>query len=159
MDTVQNVTVMPTDEEVSAANAYIPSLLKIQQQLYIDYCALGGLITDEEGNFKKMSAEQLAEDIGVPNRRTFYTWQKQIPDFWGLVRTRRKQLSRGARATKVYNGLYLRACKGDPTAVRLWADIFDDYQPPSQKHEVLIGGLADLAILAEKKQIVEGETA
>ena len=150
------MTFDPKPEDVAAVNVPTLTDINLQQLQYVDFVALGGLLTDESGEFRTMTTREFADQVGV-SRNTLYTWQKTIPDFWEKVRIRRLEITKRTRATKVYNGLFLKAARGDPAAVKLWSEIFDNYQPPAQKHEVSIGGLADLAKIAEQKKIIEGE--
>lgn len=124
--------------------------------MWVDFCALGGMMTDDAGNIYLMTVSEFALKIGV-HRSTLNDWKKSIPTFWDMVRKRRIDLSKNSRASKVYNGLFLKAAQGDASAVRLWAELFDGYQPPAQKHDVKVSGLMDLVNLARKKQVIEGE--
>lgn len=130
--------------------------LEPKHMMWIDYCALGGMMTNDEGAITNMTITQFADKMSV-SRTTLNNWKKAIPGFWDLVRQRRIELSKNSRASKVYNGLFLKASLGEPAAVKLWAELFDGYQPPAQKHEVKIGGLMDLVNMARKNGVIEGE--
>lgn len=159
MEEKQAATFDVSQKEVDAVNVVFSDDEKLQQQQFIDFCALGGLLTDEAGNFTRLTLNDFAEMIQV-DRVTLWRWKKAIPYFDQKVRERRIVISKGTRASKVYNGLYLKACKGDPAAVRLWAEIFDGYQPAPQRIQHNLGnGFADAAGIARKRreQAVEGE--
>lgn len=112
--------------------------------MYIDFTALGGLLTHEDGTLEKVKISTFAARMGV-HRDTFYKWQKNIPDFWDLVKKRRLEIGSMARTNKVWAGVYLRAAQGDAEQAKLWLSVHDGWQPPSQKHELELGdGMADL---------------
>lgn len=160
MSDTQNLTKADEIEQITEAVEALPKpeeLLKSHQQLWIDYCAFDGLISDPGDPIpKRMTVTQFAEQLNV-SRETLYAWRRTISDFRGKVSQRRKELSKDSRASKVYNALYLRCLRGDPRAIELWSKMFDDYQPPAQKHDVTVSGLGDLVNMARKKNIIEGE--
>ena len=107
-------------------------LISLQQDWWIDYCALGGLITfdgfdfkeDEDGErildyqgkpqtevMTKMTVTEFAERIGV-SRKTLSNWRKTIPNFYARVYERRALLF-GARESQLFNRLYLIAMSGN----------------------------------------------
>jgi hypothetical protein len=158
MSGLQNLTNTNTPKEGEAQIVASPDeeLLKINQQKWIDFCGVGGLITDSDGTLKPMTISAFASALGV-SRQTLYDWKKSIPQFNEKVRQSRIRLGGETRLQKVYNGLYLKASAGVPEAVKLYLQIFDGWQPPSQKHEVKVGGLGDLVNQARQKNIIEGE--
>lgn len=150
---LQNLSEVPTPEEVSEVNVVLPDNEKIQHQMYIDYCAIGGLMTDEDGNFTRITLDDFARNYLGVTRQACQLWKSKIVDFDAKVRARRIQISKGSRATKVYNGLYLKAATGDTSAVRLWAELFDDYQPAPQRMQHSLGdGFAEAAMIAQKRR-------
>lgn len=162
MDALQNLTRASNAPEETQTNANGDSeqeLLKPQQLLYIDFVAVGGLITEEDGNVIVMRATQFAQKIQV-SRQTLYDWQKNIPNFWDRVATRRKELGGNSRIQQVWNGVYLKARTGNPQAAALWLANFDpNFRMPAQKVEHgLDGGIADLLNKArERRRSIEGE--
>jgi hypothetical protein len=92
------------------------------QQAYIDFCATGGFIVDDNADkdetIKRISAEQLGELLGV-DRRTLYRWRDSIPNFWDLVAERRDELFSQARMTRIYNAMFKEALKGNVQAAKL----------------------------------------
>lgn len=130
----------------------------LRHDLYVDYCAIGGLITNDDGSFRKMTGDELALELGV-NRTTLWRWQDIIPNFQERVKARRIELSKRSRASKVYNGLYLRAAQGYAAEVRLWAEIFDGYQPAPQRLQHSLGdGFADVMKVAQaRREAIEGK--
>ena len=147
MESIQNLTISEPKTDLQVARE--ETEVKANQQRWIDFQAVGGLMTEADGTLKPMTVTAFAELIGV-HRQTLYDWRNSIPDFWDRVKLRRSQIGTQSRLDKVHTGLYLKAATGDPQAVKLYLQIFDNWQPPSQKHEVeLSTGLADL--VAKKK--------
>lgn len=148
MEILQNpTTAEPDNGDVSQRDVE----LQERQEYYITYYAANGLSVHDDGSFEKISAEKFAAKIGV-HRTTLYEWQKSIPNFQARVRARRKEIFNGTREAMIWNGLFLRAAKGDSKQAEMLLSHFSDYVPPTQRHEVKIGGLADLAKIARKKQ-------
>jgi len=94
------------------------TIITAQQQAWIDFCATGGTIITPEGEFKKMSAETLAQELKVV-RTTLYNWQKTIPNFWEVVSERRNQIYAGSRMSMIYKAMLQKAVKGDVAAASL----------------------------------------
>jgi hypothetical protein len=131
------------------------SVLKINQQKWIDFNAVGGLITEADGALKPMTITAFAIALGV-ERKTLYNWKESIPNFWERVQQRRQELGSQTRLQKVYTGLYLKAAAGVPEAVKLYLQIFDGWKPPKQEVEIEHNlGLADL--VAKKKLELDRE--
>lgn len=156
MENTQNYT-KPTIDNSSTPAEIVPApiddVLKINQQKWIDFNAVGGLITESDGALKPMTITAFAAAIGV-ERKTLYNWKNSIPNFWERVKQRRLELGSQARLQKVYTGLYLKASQGVPEAVKLYLQIFDDWKPPAQEQKIqLSNGLADL--VARKKLELE----
>ncbi|HMT18567.1 MAG TPA: phBC6A51 family helix-turn-helix protein [Candidatus Saccharibacteria bacterium] len=162
-------TEIPTKTEIDKYNHNAEALITPQQWAWIDYKAVGGLIYHDNGEFfdgegrpsqfEKMTVEQFAKKISV-DKSTLYIWMKNIPDFWGKVDMRRKVLFGGNRKTAVYNGLTLKATRGDVNAIKLYLEIFDDYQPAPQRVQHNLGdGFADAALIVAKRRAepLEGE--
>jgi hypothetical protein len=146
-----------------------PPALTVQQQLWIDYNALGGLITDDtqdwkdkDGNLtpmRKMSIIEFAQMIDV-SRETLRLWRTQIPDFWGKVNARRKELAPQSRLAQVHRKWYIEVLKmKNWPMVEAWLINNDPtYETPKVKHELDVGdNLADLLLAAKRDGIIEGE--
>jgi hypothetical protein len=137
-------------------------LLKFQQEQYVDFVALGGIYTNEDGSFdmsetvktKTMTVTEFSLRIGVP-RRTLYGWQNRIPNFWGRVNDRRKTLFSQQRISKVWNGIYLKAASGNPQAAALFFANFDDnFHMPTEKVEHgVTDSLADVLNIARNRKL------
>lgn len=140
--------------------------LTITQQLWVDFNALGGLITDltderttKDGGLttlRKMTITEFADRLGV-NRDTLREWRRTIPNFWERVNLRRKELSPGARLARVHETWYLKAVKGDFQFLQLWLANFDDtFHTPNQNVTHDIGsGLMDALQIARQRQLKE----
>lgn len=165
MDTPQNVP----NGQLQKLPKTVEFLITPQQQAWVDYNALGGLITDitderldKDGNpitMRKMSATEFAEMIGV-DRKTLRRWRADIPNFWGLVNSRRQELAPQSRLQKVHEVWYLSALNPKNTRDReLWLANFDpDFKMPNQKIEHEIGdNYANLLAIAARDGIIEGE--
>jgi hypothetical protein len=113
------------------------ALIKLKQEEYISYCAVGGLITEVDGTLKKMSLEQFSEQLKV-DRKTLYNWKKTIPNFWTRVEKRRGEIFTQSRISVVWNGLMLRAAKGDAEQAKIILGHFANWQPPTQKPKCVL---------------------
>lgn len=141
---VTNTNIADSSETVDDAT------LTPAKEYYITFCAGNGLSVQEDGSFAKISAEQFAASIGV-DRRTLYRWRDTIPDFNKRVKERRREIFNANREAMIWNGLFLRAAKGDHKQAEMILSHFGDYLPPSQRHEVRVSGLADLLKMARNK--------
>lgn len=154
METQQNPTVPNEAKEVSQQ-----AIEDMRFAALVDFKALNGLRTDEEGNLIKTSMQVFADMLDV-NRSTLYDWMKR-PGFWDLVNARRKELSSGGRLAKVHETLYLMAVKGEWQHLNAWLINFDpNYRTPTQKVEVDAGdSLMEALALARKRnpELIEGE--
>jgi putative insertion element HTH domain-containing protein len=180
MDVAQNAQKL-NEKQRSSENyehgAFSDGRKQLQLEAWIDFCAIGGLITNDAPefeydsragkdllkNFSRMSVQQFAQQIGVP-RRTLYSWKKIVPDFAMKVRKRREELWPVARETAIFNRLYLIGMSGSGqpsvTALTVLASHFSKLRLATQPHEVEAGeNLTQLLLMARKKKIVEGEIA
>lgn len=159
MSALQNITNTNTnDPEEAGQNVKPTNVLDERKNHYITYVAAHGLSVEEDGTYTKISAQQFAESIGV-SRQALYDWQKSIPDFWELVKIRRKEIFTMNRENAIWRGLMLRALKGDAKQAEMILSHFSDYTPPTQKHEVKVSGLGELYQLARQKQIRQNNAA
>jgi hypothetical protein len=131
-------------------------------QIYVDFCAVGGLIIDEAGEAelsRPMKVTELAEKLGV-NRATIWRWQK-LPGFWDLVDKRSKIIFTEKRKYLVWRGLLAKAIKGDVPAATMVLSHYTDYKPPAQKVEATleVKGLGDLvqAALMAKRKVIDAD--
>lgn len=152
MQPIQNVT---NPNTANSGGVVDDVTLTPQQDYYITFVAANGLSVKEDGSFEQMTASKFAEKIGV-SRMTLYRWQDSIVNFQHLVRQRRQEIFTLNRENMIWRGLFLQAAKGNPKAAEMILSHFGDYTPPTQKHEVKIGGLADLVKLARQKHTSKG---
>ena len=138
-----------SENEILEVTAQLEPITLLQQK-WIDFCAVGGLVVEDDGTLKPIKIGQFAEMIGVA-RQTLYDWKKSIPAFEDRVKEAQLRIGGGtARRQKVYNGLMLKAAAGDAPAAKLWLQIFDGWKPPQQEVKMDHNfGLADL--VAKKK--------
>lgn len=108
-------------------------LLSPQQEDYITFLAVGGLLPSEDGAGVKVTAAQFAVRLGVA-RETLYYWRKHIPGLWEKVAARRREIGGKDRLSQAWNGIWLAACKGDARAGELYFRHFDpDYKAANAK--------------------------
>jgi hypothetical protein len=127
-----------------------------QYERWVEFVAIGGLYV-RDGEIVKQTITAFAKEIGV-ERSTLNRWKK-TPGFWDLVNDKRGEAFKTDRLTAVWNGLFLQAAKGKHEQAKIILGHFANWQPPSQKHEVKVGGLGDLVNLARNKRIIEGEVS
>jgi hypothetical protein len=156
--TNQDQTIKVQERGVGFASEY--SLLTPQQQAWVDYCAVQGLLTDEAGNMKHIAISTFAINLGV-HRDTLYDWKSRIPDFPAMVTKRRKEIAPISRVQKVWNGLYMRAATGDPRAAAIYLRNHDpDFKMP--QHEVKLeagGSWAKLLGRKRDRKVIESQNA
>jgi hypothetical protein len=131
--------------------------LTFLQRSYVDYKAMNGLITTDDG-IRKMPVEELAGLLGV-SRRMVYKARDGVPDFWYRVNERRKELSGKERLAKVHETWYLKAVKGDFQHMQLWLANHDpEFRMPTEKVQHELGdGYADIIQSLMKEGIIDGE--
>lgn len=138
--------------------------LSPQQQYWVDYNVVQGVITQSDGEMTKVTVQTVADRLNV-NRSTLYDWSKNIPNFWELVAERRKVIFSGARLAKVWNAVFLAATvKLNVQAQQIYlANADENFKMPSQtmQHEA---GESWAALMANrvkppepKKEPIEGE--
>ena len=134
----------------------IPQGLTPIQNEYVSYVAVSGLMIDDDGSVRQMKVDEFCEAANV-TRTTLQHWRQRIPNFSQLVETRRAQLFPGSRISAIWKAMQLKAMGGNTEAAKIVLGHFGQWQPPSQKHEVQIGGLIDLAKIAQSKGVIDGE--
>jgi hypothetical protein len=161
----QNPTLQKPASEVTVSDAGKPAEqpLDWRQQYVVDYYAIGGLVTTEEGEVKKMTVTELANTLKV-DRSTIYDWRDRIPGFWDHVAQARQRLGGQNRVQKVWNGVFLRAAKGDAEQAKMFLANFDpNYKAPGDKSdrnaaETLID-LMNAARQLQREQQGDGQNA
>lgn len=94
------------------------TVMEPRHQKWIDFCAMGGLTIDADGQIGKKTAEALAKELKVA-RRTLYDWQDSIPNFWDHVKARRNELYGRDAVTLIYKAMLKKAATGDVAAAKL----------------------------------------
>jgi DNA-binding transcriptional regulator YiaG len=142
-----------------AVKAATPFVMSAQQQLWIDYNALSGIVTDitEDQSIRKMPITEFAEKIGV-SRETLRQWRTMIPDFWDRVNKRREELAPQSRVQAFHEKWYVSALKMNNWAVsEAWARNFvPGYKEAKTKVEHELGN-SWTALAQGKKEVIEGE--
>lgn len=134
-------------------------MLPLRLQEFIDLKAVGGYITDENNEIRKLTVDQLCKRHGV-TRQAVYKQIKHIPNFWDLVMERRKNLNKKQRLSNMHSKWYIHALTFKNWAVtEAWFINNDEnYIKPSEKREVELGdNLAALLASEEAEKIIEGE--
>lgn len=168
MDETQTGTLAEINE-IANGETETEKMLKLQQEQWISFCALGGLITLESDNkwstqdIHQMTVTEFSETIGVA-RRTLYNWKKQIPNFGEKVRERRNEVFSLSRESVLFNRAYMIAMtsndhKAAGEMIKMLLGHGANLELPAQRHEIEAGqNLMDLVNIARKKNIIEGET-
>jgi hypothetical protein len=143
-------------------------LLNAQQQAFVDYLAIGGLVTVESNeklqaqDIHQMTITEFCEAIGI-SRDTFYRWKKTIPNLVDRIRTRRHETFGLNRETALYNRAYLIAMtsrdhKAAGEMIKLLSGHFGQLELPVQRQIIKQEGESWAALVEKKKQaIIEGE--
>ncbi len=146
--------------------------LTLQQQAWVDYNALSGIVTDLTSEHKdasgstlvmrKMTIIEFADKLGV-DRQTLRRWRESIPNFWEKVNARRKELAPQARLQRIHETWYLKAAALKNWQItEAWLINFDpNYKQPRMKVEHdITESMADALGLAKRRRtenIQEGE--
>lgn len=179
MDETQTATLTEA-QLIEGTQTDAQKLISLQQDWWISYCALGGLITldgfdfklDDDGRQQKdyqgkpqtevmqrVTVTEFAQQIGV-DRSTLSRWRHSIPNFNAKVYERRAKLF-GARESQLFNRLYLIAMSGNgqPSvdAAKALLGHFSDLQLPRQRTEVKNVGESWSTLMDKKRQAIEGE--
>jgi hypothetical protein len=153
------------DSAESAIPTFAPANewgLTAKQDAWISYCAVGGLITDDDGTLKRMTVLEFCEKFAV-GKSTVYDWKQIIPEFGDKVRKRRYELYPSSRETNMWNRLYMIAMaskdhKAAVQAIGMLQGHFARLELPTQRSEVDVGNnLMDLLNTARKKQIIDAQ--
>ncbi len=128
------------------------------QRAYVDYKAVSGIVTDDDG-IRKMPVEELARQLGC-DRKTVYRNRDMVPNFWDLVGARNKQIGNQERLAKMQEVWYLKAIGSGPQAFnyfQLWQANFNpNFRMPTEKIEHDYGnGVLDL--ISKARKIIDAE--
>jgi hypothetical protein len=104
---------------------------------YVSFCALGGLITSDDGELSKMTVSQFCQQWGI-DRKTTYRWRQTL-GFGDRIRARREELFPLARETACWNRLYLIALQSN------------DYKAAVQACIILLGHFSGLMLPARRQ--------
>lgn len=156
MDDRQNPTTnnLPTDADRQKV------LADAQYTTLIEFKALGGIITDEDGTMKKLTMSDLSGMVGV-HRDTLYEWMKR-PGFWDAVNVTRKRLSSKSRLAAIQDKWYLKALEmKDWRITEAWLRNHDEkYRESRQTIEHEIGNSWASLLEGKRKEVdhvIEGE--
>jgi hypothetical protein len=154
-DGLQNFTAEPVLQRTSPSHIRAYNALIVKDQWIVDFCAMSGMTFHADGKPEQISIEDFSHNMGI-TRQTFYNRRNAIPDFWKIVDARRFELYGPVRSA-IFKGMSLKAMAGNAEAAKYVDGTWGNWQPPAQKHEIAVGGLADLANLARNKEIISGE--
>lgn len=151
MESQQNSTKSNKPSEVSPLDSD-PRYLTL-----IDFKALNGLTTDEDGGLKKRTMQWLADMLKV-DRGTLYNWTAR-EGFWDQVNARRGKIAPHSRLAKVHETFYLKAVAGEWQFTNAYLFNYDkNYRTPTQKVEHEVGdSLAEAIGMARRRQVIEAE--
>ena len=126
---------------------------------YISYCALGGILTEDDGETHRMSLEEFCRTYNV-TRMTLNRWKKQTPDWDQRVDRRRKEIVPLARVSAVWNSVYLiaRQTQDKRAAVEAQKLFLGHHglELPVQRQQVKVEhSLTEM--FAKADQVIEGE--
>lgn len=155
--------------------------------LYLTYCALGGMMVTDQGGIKAMSLGEFCQQAGI-DEKTTWRWKNRIPDFAMQVRQRRAEVVPLARETAAFNRLFLIGMTSLPTgfkevvnqktgavrriptgalhddqraavdALKTYTGHFSDLHTPTQRQEVKVeGSFLDMMTAAAQEGVIEGE--
>ncbi len=136
------------------------SQLTNTQRGMVDFKALNGLITTEDGHLVKYSVKKFAKEFLGVTRDAACKAMAKVPNFWDLVSQRRKLLSGGGRLAKVHETWYLKAVKGEWQHMDSYLRNFDpNYKDPKMtvEHEAGNSWAALLNQKREQDKVIEGE--
>lgn len=127
---------------------------------YITYCALGGIITEDDGDTHRMSIDEFCRNYNV-SRMTLSRWKKQTSDWKERVDKRRDEIVPLARVTAVWNNLYLiaRQQKDKRAAVEAAKAFLGHHglQLPTQRVEAKVEINSWTGLMEAKRNVIEGE--
>lgn len=156
--------------QITASENVADDIIKLKQEQWITFCALGGLITNESDNenktqeIRQMTVTEFSEQLGV-HRVTLYKWKRSIPNFGDRVRTARNEVFSLSRETTLFNRAYIIAMssndhKAAGDMIKMLLGHGANLELPTQRTEIDAGqNLMELVGVARKKQVVEGEVS
>ena len=163
----QNLT-KQNDQQINNSGNDSEELLSAQQQAFVDYMAIGGLITVESDeklqtqDIHQMTITEFCNAIGI-SRFTFYHWKKTIPNLVDRIRTRRFETFGLNRETALHNRAYLIAMtskdhRAAGEMIKMLQGHFGSLELPVQRQIIKQEG-ESWANLVEKKQreVIEGQ--
>jgi hypothetical protein len=162
--TNENVPQIDDDENVE------DKIIKGQQEQWITFCALGGLVTTESDDpdqpvgLEQITITQFSQQLGV-HRTTLYNWKNSIPNFGQRVRSRRAEVFSLSRESAAFNRLYLigmnnKDMRAAVDALKTILGHFSKLELATQRHEVEAGqNLMDLVNAGRRKRVIEGESS
>lgn len=102
---------------------------------WITYRATGGLAPNrDDGKLQQETITACATRLGVA-RKTLYEWDK-LEGFWDAVEIRRREIFTKDRIGMVWNGVFMRAAKGDAKQAEMILSHYSNYVPPTQQVKV-----------------------
>lgn len=154
METPQNSTTQIQTPPDPPKKVELTDLNRLQLE-FLTHQACGATYVDEDGKTGRMSVEELATELGVTRFALYKAKELIDPDDWQrLMKEVRSRVWSQTRITRVWNGIFLRAAKGDYQQALLFLTNFspDDVKIPNQKSELELGdNLAEFLLTAQKR--------
>lgn len=149
-----NVTKLDTQPSVRSTN-------EGALDAYITYCALGGLITEDDGKPSKMKLDDFCATYGV-TRMTLSRWKREIPDFVQRVDKRRTEIVPLARVSAVWNANFVAAVqtkdlRAAVEAQKVFLGHFGNLVTPTQRVDATVQVNTWTGLMEAKRTVIEGE--
>lgn len=154
---------MSENAQIAKTAASVEPYQRYAFDQFLTYCALGGLIIDDEQDDKlrKMPIYEFCQRVGV-DQKTTWRW-KHSEGFAQEVRERRDEIVPLARETMAFNQLFMLGMQTQDKraavdALKTYLGHFSDLRLPTVKQEVKVeGNFLDMMTAATREGVIEGE--
>lgn len=151
---------MPGNTQISHTPIPVEPYQKYAFDQFLNFCALGGLISDDDGKMRKMPIYEFCQLVGV-DQSTTWRW-KHMPDFAARVRERREEIMPLMRESMWFNQLHLLGMQTQDKraavdALKTLTGHFSELRLPTVKQEVKVEVNTWTGLLESKRNLIEGE--